>query len=334
MKTKRMWTKWLVCVVVAVLLTALCGCGTITYQSKVDMVGGREIVWRVDLDENVSAAEVAATKAYMQLVRDRWTAAGRNVQWEEGERYMCLRESYESATEYYMAMGYTGNEPNDPVETSGAGLFVDYPSIGSLTDKATLMSCVLQYLYVGDATFAASLQEWVRQTAADAQAPKAVRDCAMALGSSTTDVVLDMVDVLAVGDDTAQAVAQSLMTWLPEQGIDLSAVNFVYEYSHAYQSVTAKGNESSYTDQEGNTVYVWKSNLQDLPDLTIELHQKAPNVWVWELIAIVLGLAVGVILTVVIVRRKKNKSKPVAVTESVGTSDTTPTDGTDTNVFD
>jgi len=294
------------------LSCALAACGRLTYSVQVSAGGARTMILRVYY-EDMTDADKAYVKTFLEDVSHSRNASGRHTEVTVGEGYVALREEYDSATDYYIAMGYTGDEPNDertPTEDINA-YFFRYVTEMSLVSRATLMSYAFQYA-VGD--YAAKgegnlLQLWHSYVAGFNALPTSPL---YSVYSELSEVELDRLlpaTVQAMDGDKGDLVATDLATWLAAKGYNVDDVSFAYTYEHVYKSVKGAEPTKTYTNSEtGATVYRWDMTLADVPDATITLYQTVPRAWAWELTAVAIGfVTIGVILTIILIRRRKNQ---------------------------
>lgn len=301
------------CLVVCICLAlTLAACGRITYSVRVADGGARTLTLRVyygDMPEE----DRAYVKTFLTDVSRSRTAAGRNSTVTEGEGYVALKEEYDSATDYYIAMGYTGNEPNDE-ETPTVDLnayFFRYVSEMSLASRATVLSYALQYA-VGDYAARGNgnlLQLWHAYVYGFNALPASpLYSVYTRLAEVPLDALLSAT-ITAIDGEKGDLVADDLTQWLEVKGYDLASVDFAYTYEHVYRSVEGADPSRTYTDSEtGATVYEWDMTVADIPAATITLYQTVPRAWAWELTAIAAGLVtIGVLLTIILIQRRKKQ---------------------------
>ena len=292
------------------LCCVLCSCATITYSVQIAAGGARTLTLRVYYDDDMTEEDRAYIKAFLTEVSDSRKAGGRTLELVEGEGYVALKEEFESATEYMIAMGYTGDELNeDPTpKVNLNAYFFEYVSEMTLATRATILSYAFRYA-IGD--YSARGGDLLERWRAYCDGSSAIYSSGMyevfsALARTETSSLYDAT-VAAMSGDKGDRLAETLQTWLADKGYDLRDVDFRYTYEHVYKSVYPRECTKSYTNSEtGNTVYEWDMSVADIPETTITLCQKAPNAWAWELTAIAVGvLAIGIMLVVIVIKRRK-----------------------------
>ena len=303
--------KVLLVIVSVVLCLALVACGRVTYSVQVASGGARTLILRVYY-EDMTDIDRAYLKTYLEDVSRSRNAGGRHSSVTEGEGYLSLREEFDSATDYYIAMGYTGNEPNEdatPTEEINA-YFFRYVSELSLASRATVLSYAFQYAIgdyaaKGEESLLALWQAYVNGFSALPTSPL------YSVYSELATVGLDRLfaaTVTALDGAKGDLVSEDLTQWLAGKGYDLEEVDFAYTYEHVYKSVVGAEPSRTYTNSEtGATVYEWDMTAADIPTATITLYQTVPRTWVWELTAVAAGLVtIGIILTIILIKRRKN----------------------------
>ena len=289
------------------------GCGTqLTYTTKIATGGAREMTLRVQFDESVDQQTRDSTYAFLQKVQAERAAMGRDVELSKprDDTYL-LTESFASATDYYIAIGYTGNETNDePMDGTAMGYFVEYHSDLRLVDNATLAGYALRYVDVADQTM---LFDWRAALTSLAGQPSQLSTVAAELTAQTDDrLVGATVAAMAVNPKLADYALQ----WLADRGYDANDLRVDYVYDHVFDTVYAKQYDEIYRTEDGSTAYVWHLNAADLATTTVTIYQKAPRVWVWELTAVAVGLAAALAVWVAILVKRRKSNAPT--TEQAG----------------
>lgn len=287
----------------------LTACGSLTYSVQIETGGVRTLSLRVYY-EDMTDENIAYAKAFLEDYSRRRNESGRQTQVIEGENYISLREEFDNATDYYIALGYTGNEPNDgEAETIDLNAyFYQYVVDQHLVDKADVLGLAFRYA-VGDyaqKNDGSLLQLWQAYLGGFVAMPTSP------LYSVYSELVkVELNDLLAatvtaMEGDKGDLVAADLAGWLAAKGYDLEAVDFRYSYEHVYKSVEPQGYTRSYTNSDtGATVYEWDMQLADLSDATFTIYQTVPRAWAWELTAVGIGLVtIGVVLTIILMRRR------------------------------
>lgn len=296
-------------VLVLLMGILLCGCSSLTYSVQIAAGGARTLKLRVNLENGVSAEERQAITQFLRTVAENRNRNGRNCTVTEEDNSILLSEEFESATDYYIAMGITGDEPNEeelPYVDLNA-YFVEYVSESFLADDATVISYALQYAYAmtdGDIMTAWRIYCALQATMlAESDPLRAV----YAELSYTDAGSLLPATLRALSAESGNRLCADLKVWLAMQGYDLGDVNLRYTYEHTYRSIYGANCTSTYVDKEtGATVYQWDMTADKIPVTLIELRQKAPRVWAWELTAIAAGLvALGVIGVILLCKRRK-----------------------------
>ncbi len=290
----------LICLALCCVLSA---CDTITYSVQIATGGQRTMSLYVYYDAADTAQQKENVKRFLGEVRDVRNANGRQCELVEEAAYIVLREQFESATDYYIAMGYTGDEVDEEVPYVDLNAyFVEYRSPMRLADAATVLGYTLQYAVSTQPTLALLWRAYCGGKSAvyiDNLAPVYQRLAA------SDDVVAATIDALS--GEYGVRLGEELCAWLADKGYDVAEVDFRYTYEHLYKSVYPTAYDRSYTNgATGATVYEWDMKVADIADATIEICQKAPRVWAWELTAIAAGIAViGVILLIILAKRRK-----------------------------
>lgn len=288
------------CILCAVLL---CGCGSVTYRTMVGEAGSRIIDIVVERDD-MSAKEWEFCQTYMQAYYERLVAAGRDAEFLVDQNMMTMRQVYASATDYYLAMGYTGDEPSEPLEGEVVGLLMkEYAVEMTIIDRQTLISYALDYWLMQEKISADSVKEYANSLRAWWKSMRTESD------PDLKAIVLQVWTSPSVFAATAEVLPQLPESYLEGMatGLRLDEVDFTYQYSHVYESVEAREYDNAYVDEfTGQTVYVWNMKLDDAPTASVVLYQTSPNVWVWEVLALVAGLVVaGALALVVLCKRRK-----------------------------
>ena len=310
MTHRSMASKWgvrctLLALVVALVAT-LAGCGVqLTYTTKVTTAGARELTLSVALDDTADQVTRDSTYALLQQIEYERKAKGRNtVLSNPDDNSYCLTESFDSATDYYIAIGYTGNEPNEVErDYTPMGYFVEYRSELRPADAATVASYALRYANIADDTM---LFDWRDHVADLAAGDDALAVVAAPLTAASTDTLLDAT-IGAIS--TTEALADHVLQWLAARGYDAADLQVTYIYDHLYDSVYAKQYDEKY-EKEGCTAYVWHLTADQLATASFAVYQKAPRVWAWEVTAIAVGVVVAIAIWLVILAKRRVKNAP------------------------
>lgn len=295
------WISAIACLLVcAALLACLVGCGEqVTYKVHITTAGARTMTLTVTFDDTATEAEKKTTWDFLAAIRDDRYAAGHNITLSKNEDSYWLEESYDSETEYKIAMGITDFERSeDEVPKTDQGYFVEYRVDMDIVDRATVVGYALRYAIAADEHTLFAWRDAVSQGAAQEAGFAATY---AALEQVQTDQLF-AATVSAMQKD--EAFAREVDNWLKSQGFDLG-IPFTFIYDHVYKTVYAKEYDESFVTQEGTTAYVWHTNLRDVPDKTITIYQKSPRVWAWELTALGVGIATVCVLVIVIRTRRK-----------------------------
>ena len=288
------------CTLCAVLL---CGCGSVTYRTIVGEAGSRIIDIVVER-EDMPDKEWEFCQVYVQAYYERLVAAGRDAEFLADQNRMTLRQFYASATDYYLAMGYTGDEPSEPLEGEVVDLLMkEYAVEMTIIDRQTLISYALDYWMAQERIFMDDVEECANNLRAWWKSKRTESD------PDLKAIVLQVWTSPSVFAATAEVLPQLPESYLEGMAtvLQLDEVDFTYHYSHVYESVEAREYDYVHVDQfTGQTVYVWKMKLDDAPTASVVLYQTSPNVWVWEVLALVAGLVVaGALALVVLCKRRK-----------------------------
>lgn len=314
--------KTLVLVLFIVLCLALCGCATVRYSVVITDGGARTYEFVVTYDDSVdlNSSEVLSLQTFFTYYANQ-NPRGEFVYDQNEPRKFTLRISYESVEDYYTAIGVTGDEVGEPIEGENQGLFKVYTQ--TLFTNADFASYALTYLSACDSAFVSDLSYYL--TIRADQAAPTIRDTVRNIGLSK-DVLGELQTQLAEYEE-ADKLADYVIVVLKDCGYDFAQVAFYLDYSHCYKSVQGvEPDEISVitTDMGSQTVYTWK--FDPLNAKKIEITQTSPNVWIWEVIAIVFGVLVGAVcITMFFVGQKNggNKmNKPVVESDNVNAKPT------------
>lgn len=297
-------------IILCFALTLVLGaCSSLTYSVQIAAGGQRTLCLTVNLEEGMTEAERLSIKSFLQTVADNRNRNGRNCVVKEGEGFLMLKEEFDSSTDYYIAMGLTGDEPNEdamPYVDLNA-YFLEYSSEMRLADRATVVGYAMQYAAAdteGDilVLWRGYLSGLSTMRPDDPLQPLYAR---LAYSTPATDLLNDT--VAALSGSQGEAFCEVVADWLAENGYVLEAVSVRYNYEHIYRSVYAKTYTTTFKNPEtGATVYQWEMTAADIPDTTIVIYQKAPRTWAWELTAIGAGvLTIAIILTIILIKRRK-----------------------------
>ena len=303
------WQRVFIVCLLAVMVCLLTACGTVSYSVQITTGGARKLTLMVQFDEDATAEERAQAEAFLRSVCDARNRAGRRCTVKVADGAVAMEEQFESATDYYVAMGYTGDEPNED-ETPYVNLnayFTEYRSDMQLLERPTVVGYQWQYAVACDV---AVVFEWRTHCMALSATDSALQPLYAELAATATDRVAEAT-LAALSGSYGDALAEDLTSWLAERGYDLAAVDFRYTYEHLYRSVYAKDCTKSYRNPDtGSMVYEWDATLAEVPTMQISIYQKAPRVWVWELTAVAAGVLVMVALSIVILVKRRNNHAP------------------------
>jgi|GEM_PF-4135321 len=302
-KTSLIVLLFIACFFAVFILT---GCGEVTYSVKIDSSGARTYRYKVELNDKDSDYQtqknaVKTLFSYYADNRDRVSF----IEVDNDPNVLILQIYYESATDYYIANGITGDEPNSPADFEYNGLFFQtYFTQMKVSDLATFDSYALLYLQRYDPDFAT---EYIKR------ATKAVTDQSLSPSLTVavkeilygTDVYEKLRLLLFSDSDVADEAARASYLWMKDLGYDFERVEASFEYSMYFKNIKGQDPDEVYVDSDGQTVYKWK--LDPLNDNTFTITQKVPTVWVWELTCILGGVIAALICVVLIILRKKNK---------------------------
>ena len=262
----------ILCLLILSLLLMLGGCGTrVAFYQKIDTAGARTMQLTVSFDETATQQEKDAAYQYLQQVQKEREQTGRDTRLlTVGDDYV-LEETYDSATDYYIAMGLTGNEPaGDPLPSRVVdGYFLEYRNDLTIADRATVLSHALRYAVCADVAVLFAWRDKVLTMAAEPNAAPVYATLAATDSDRLVDTTISFLE--------DEALCDVLQAWLCDRGYDLADVAFGYSYDHLYDSVYAKQYDESYETTEGTTVYVWHMTLADVPYQTVTVYQKTPR---------------------------------------------------------
>ncbi|MBQ7653135.1 MAG: hypothetical protein IJS93_02040 [Clostridia bacterium] len=311
--------KGLLITIIALLslaLLLLAGCGEATYTVRIESGGARIYSYTVrldasDLDVEKQRAAVRTVFTYYadRIDRATFTDTDPNV--------LTLEIRYDDLTDYYIANGITGNEPNEPSEWEKEGvLFQKYYTVLFVADKGNFEYYALQYLDAYDATFR---QNYVVKAyaAANNGSLSAVYSQVVRNAVANEDAFSTLRALVNDGNSSYAEEAQTTAyEWMKELGYDYSKVTAYFRYSMYFRNVKGQNPDEVYTE-DGQTVYKWKLDPFSANEFT--LTQTVPSVWVWELLSIAAGLMVaGVCIALIIVKKKikgEKKGEPTGENE-------------------
>lgn len=309
--------KTLVLIVLAVLCVALCGCATVRYSITIQDNGARTYEFSVTFDETVDTAseDIQAVKTFFSYYASQ-NPYSEFIFDEKTPRQVSLRISYESIDEYYLALGITGDETGDSLEGVSKGLFKVYTQ--TVFERSNFVSYAVTYLSSTDTSFSTKFRDSLIVNKGNADG--AIKtDLEQVLAS---DNFLDAFSDALNNSENSEKIAGYSVKCLQSAGYDFDKIAFYFDFSHCYDSIEGV-NPDSVSKIENSSgkkqkVYTWQYN--PTTSQKIQIDQTAPNTWVWELIAIIFGVAVGATcVAVFVIKSKKDKNKKNAV--MVGTSE-------------
>lgn len=302
--------KTLVLIVLAVLCVALCGCATVRYSITIQDNGARTYEFSVTFDETVDTAseDIQAVKTFFSYYASQ-NPYSEFIFDEKSPRQVSLRISYENIEEYYLALGITGDETGDSIEGVSKGLFKVYTQ--TVFEKSNFVSYAVSYLSSTDTSFSTKFRDSLISNKGNADG--AIKtDLEQVLAS---DNFLDAFSDVLSDSENREKIADYSVLCLKSAGYDFDKVAFYFDFSHCYDSIEGvnpdeigKIENSSGKKQK---VYTWR--YDPTTSQKIQIDQTAPNTWVWELIAVIFGVAVGATcVAVFVIKSKKDKNKKIA----------------------
>lgn len=296
--------KFLFVLIVIIAVFVLVGCGEITYSVTIDDVGGRLYEYRVTLDPNSpeTSKNIELVRTFFEYKKSQNPYAY-VVYDEKTPNVVSLCISFDSLTEYYQAMGITGDEPNEPSESEAKGLFRVYEGVLIDFSKEDFAIYALDYLsfVMADAqnTFnnvlRESLKTYISTSSSNGSTLSAfAKEAIIRICNDKVNTTAESLKLELTYSEVADELAEVTYEIFKEMGYDYSKVIATFEYSHAYKSVKGVNPDKTevvQTELGKKKVYSW--NLDVLGDNEIKYTQKAPNVWVWEVIAVSFGVIVA-----------------------------------------
>lgn len=294
-----------------ILLLSLTGCATIRYSVTISTGGERVIDYSVIFDKDeVNINEYQMVEAYLKYL----TTINENSEFVisgDDNNELTFRMHYDSQTDYYIAMGITGDEVDESLEPVDSGMLLHYESTLLDIDKADFASYALSYLSYGRPEIGNNVVNYLEQHGQDAGIPiDSIYDITTVENSTH-----ELINSLREHSDYRDALADVTYEALKTEGYDLASLDVYFDFSHVYESI--KGIDADYVEETDielgkQKVYTWK--LDPMNRNEIKVSQMSPNVWIWELVAIAVGIiVVAVGFTIVFVksrssdRKKKNK---------------------------
>lgn len=306
------------------------GCAEITYSVTISDGGARVYDYKVTFDKASpeTAQNIILVRTYFEYQKSKNEYADIIFD-EETPNEIIYRVSYESQTEYNLAMGITGDEPNDaPMEYTEKGLFRVYEGILLDLDKEDFALYALSYLSVINSAsadaFNYDLRENLKSYINNPTISNTANECVIRICTATdVDTVQSLITELSISE-VATELAEITYNSLKEMGYDYSKVIATFEYSHVYKSIKGVDPDKTEvvnTDLGKAKVYSW--NLDLLGHNEIKVTQQTPNVWAWELIALCVGVVVALIVLLVFFVRRKNFKKSLEHNKIVFSEQTT-----------
>ena len=289
------------CVATCLVLTA---CGSLTYSVAIGSGGARTLTITVAFDDTVDDTARAQAKDFLTRVRDVRNTNGRQCELVEGDGYVSLKEEFESATDYYIAMGITGDEEGEDVPYVDLdAYFLEYEIVMNLVERSTVLNYALQYVVSVDASVP-FLWKYNCEGRSAIVVDNPLQSVYQSIAESTDPIG---VTLQALDGEQGDLLCDELEQWLADKGYSLADVPFRYTYEHVYKSVYAKDYTRCYQNSvTGCTVYEWDMTLAEVADADFTLYQRVPRVWAWELTAVAVGLAtMGVILLIILIKRRR-----------------------------
>lgn len=322
--------KVLVIALLIILVLSLSGCATIRYSVTISTGGERVVDYSVIFDNaEVGLNEYQMTGAYLSYLasvndNSEYVVSG------DFDNELTFRMYYESQTDYYIAMGITGDEVDEPLEPIDNGMLLHYESTLLDIDKADFASYALSYLSYGRPEIGENAVQYLKQHGTDAGVPV---DCINDI-TTVENSTREFVNTLRESSDHRDALANVAYEAMKIEGYDLALLDIYFDFSHVYESVkgiNADSVEEISVDLGKQKVYTWK--LDSMGKNEIKVSQMSPNVWIWELISIAAGIIVVVVgFTIIFVKSKsgnKKEKKDKNKVESSADSKTTEVDSVD-----
>ena len=289
----------------------LVGCGEITYSVTIDDVGGRLYEYRVTLDPNSpdTSRNIELVRTFFEYKKSQNPYAY-VVYDEKVPNVVSLCISFESLTEYYQAMGITGDEPNEPSYAEVKGFFKVYEGVLIDFSKEEFAIYALDYLSFvfkdTQNTFNSALRESLKANINNSTLSSYAKESIIRICNDKVNTTSESLKNELSISEAAGELADVTYEIFKDMGYDYSKVIATFEYSHVYKSVKGVNpdkKEVVQSDLGKRTVYSW--NIDVLSDNEIRYTQKAPNVWVWELVAVLFGVVVAITTLVIFFVKKK-----------------------------
>ncbi len=289
--------------ILALSCVGLVGCGSLRYSVSVGANGSRVIEATLNLTD-ATDLEYQRALDYLTALAEARRQSGRPTHIETEQKVVRLIEEYATADEYEKAVGITGWETGEGAEYKESGYWREYRSTMTLADHQVIVSYALGYLSKEDPTaYNAFVGWWRALTVPDQETKEAVQRVATAA---------DFDQALSAELDSSKSTAAALYEYAKQGfahvGYDMDEMTVKFDYQHLYQKSVYAKDATVIRSSDGN-VYEWETTLAALPELEINIYQKAPAVWAWELTAIAAGvLVIGVVVAIVAIRRKKQNA--------------------------
>lgn len=303
-----------------VLSLALCGCATVRYSVIISDYGARIIDYTVIFDnpQTIKSKEFVSVKTFFEFLKSKNDHS--EVIYDESDpKQIVYRITYEDQEDYYISNGITGDEPNEPLEGKSEGLFTEYEVTLLEFDKADFMFYALTFLPYYDEALSDEI-------AVNIDLEKCDPDIKSILQQAKNNYNPERILLSFLQNEPTEIrakLADEVEKILNNIGYDFSKIQVFIDYSHVYKSVYAKDADEVSTIETATgkqTMYTWK--LDPINSNKITIYQKAPNVWIWELIAVIFGIVVAAACIVAFVLKRNKFNKQVAsLTANVDGSD-------------
>lgn len=299
--------KVLVIALFLILVLSLTGCATIRYSVTISTGGERVIDYSVIFDaDEVDLNEYQMVEVYFSYL----TSINENSEYVVGgddNNELTFRIHYDSQTDYYIAMGITGYEVDEPLEPVDEGVFLRYESTLLDVDKADFASYALSYLSYCDSEIGEFAVDYL---GTHGQSAGICLDCIYGI-TTVEDSTREYINTLKSSVSCKDALADVAYESMKLMGYDLALLDIYFDYSHVYDSVegiNADSVDEKTMDLGTQKVYTWK--LDPMSKNEIRVSQTTPNVWLWELVAIAAGvIVIAVGFTIVFVKSKSSNKK-------------------------
>lgn len=316
--------KILFILILIILTFTFVGCAEVTYSVFISDGGARVYDYTVTLDRSDpnTPSNITLVKSFFEYLKSKNPYSDVLTD-DENPNVVIYRISYESQTEYNLAMGITGDEPNlDSSVYTEKGFFRYYEGVLIDMDKEDFASYALMYLSFVDNALESKVRAELIAYSKNPTKSEGATNTVAGILVSEEDTITALRSDLSISP-YANELGEITYEALKNIGYDYSGILATFEYSHVYKSIVGVNPDKvdKVKNELGSTqkVYSWKLDLFGHNE--VKIYQRTPNVWVWEVIAIAFGILVaGIIVAVYFLKKKKFANALVNNTEGATTA--------------